>query len=489
MSDTTPFEHPDRIGPYHILQVIGESSMGVVRAIALSASSSCTMIGKTPKVPTCLALLLALAACGGGDGGGGSQQPTAPEPAGPVPVASVVVSPSSTTLEIGQTAQLTATVTDAGGNLLSGRTIAWSSSSQAVATVGAAGLVTAVGPGVTTLTATSEGRSGTAAATVVAPVAATWIDTHAHPTGNPGEMGACFDPACLDRTVARQDAHHVVQAVMMSPPSPVAAEAFEAAIKGAVSSRSDRFAFAGGGRSINPLLHESVLDGLTLERSDALEAAAAQFALDGAVAFGELTALHLSSRPMHPFMEAPPDHPAFLLLADLAAQHGLPVDLHMEALVTDKPTPPLFLQLSAANPASLNANIDALERLLSHNRAARIVWAHIGRDNTGDMTVELLGRLLEAHPNLFLQVLTYGNIVPLFPEHAPLDEGGSLRPEWLALFTAFPDRFVLGSDAFYALPDGVDSHLEPIDALLQALPPDLARLIGLENPRRIYDRL
>ena len=374
MSDTTPFEHPHRIGPYHILQVIGEGSMGVVRAIALSASSSCTMIGKTRKVPTCLALLLALAACGGGDGGGGSQQPTAPEPAGPAPVASVVVSPSSTTLEIGQTAQLTATVTDAGGNVLSGRTIAWSSSSQAVATVGAAGLVTAVGPGVTTLTATSEGRSGTAAATVVAPVAATWIDTHTHPTGRPGEMAACFDPACLDRAVARQDAYHVVQVVMMAPPSLVAGDAFETALAGAATSRPDRFAFAGGGRSLNPLLHQSVVDGLTPELSDALAAAAAEFALDGAVAFGELAALHLSFLPAHPFLEAPPDHAAFLLLADLAAQHGVPIDLHMEAVVTDMPTPPIFLQRSALNPASLGANVDALGRLLSHNRETRIVW-------------------------------------------------------------------------------------------------------------------
>ena len=405
-----------------------------------------------------------------------------------MPVASVAISPSSTTLEIGQTAQFSATATDAGGNVLSGRTVIWSSSSEGVATVSAGGLATAVGVGVTTLTATSEGRSRTAQATVAAPVA-TWIDTHAHPTGSPGEMVACFDPACLDRAVARQDAHHVVQAVMMTPPSPVAGEAFETALAGAAASRPDRFAFAGGGRSLNPLLHQSAVEGLTTELSDALAASAAELATDGAVAFGELTALHLSFLPMHPFLEAPPDHPAFLLLADLAAQHGTPIDLHMEAVVTDKPTPPLFLQRSALNPTSLRANISALEGLLSHNRETSIVWAHVGWDNTGDMTVELLGNLLEAHPNLFLQVLMYGDIVPLFPEHAPLDEGGSLRPEWLALFMAFPDRFVLGSDAQYADPDRIDPHMAPIDALLQALPPDLALLIGLENPRRIYDRL
>ena len=249
------------------------------------------MIRKIRKNRMCWALVLALTACGGGgDGGGGggvgSQQPTAP-----VAVASVAVSPSSIELAIGQTAQLTATVTAASGNVLSGRSVTWASSLPGVATVGATGLVTAVGAGVTTIMATSEGRIGTGQATVIAPVA-TWIDTHTHPTGRPGEMVGCFDPACLDRAEARQDLYNVVQAVLMAPPSPVAGEAFEAAITAAAAGRPDRFAFAGGGRSLNPLLYESVADGLTPERSDDVEAMAAQLALDGTVAFGELTALH-----------------------------------------------------------------------------------------------------------------------------------------------------------------------------------------------------
>lgn len=152
----------------------------------------------------------------------------------------------------------------------------------------------------------------------------------------------------------------------------MAGEAFEAAIPAAAAGLPDRFAFAGGGRSRNPLLHASVADGLTPERSDDLEAMAAQLALDGTVAFGELTALHLSFQSQHPFFEAPPDHPAFLLMADLAAQHGVPIDLHMEEAVTDKPTPPLLLQRSALNPTTLSATIDALERILSHNRSGSI---------------------------------------------------------------------------------------------------------------------
>jgi uncharacterized protein YjdB len=93
-----------------------------------------------------------------------------------VPVASVAVSPASATLGIGQTVQLAATPKDAGGNPLSGRVITWSSSTTAVATVSASGLVTANAVGSATLTATSGGQNGTSAVTViVVPVASVTV--------------------------------------------------------------------------------------------------------------------------------------------------------------------------------------------------------------------------------------------------------------------------------------------------------------------------
>src|SRR5438874_8082200 len=83
-----------------------------------------------------------------------------------VPVATVEVTPPSASVQAGQTVQLTATPKDAGGNPLSGRTVTWSSSNTAVATVSNSGLVSGVTPGTATITATSEGKSGTAAITV-----------------------------------------------------------------------------------------------------------------------------------------------------------------------------------------------------------------------------------------------------------------------------------------------------------------------------------
>jgi len=83
-----------------------------------------------------------------------------------VPVSSVDMSPTSATILIGGTQQLTASPLDVNGNPLSGRAIIWSTDAAAVATVNASGLVTGVNVGVANITATSEGKSGSAAVTV-----------------------------------------------------------------------------------------------------------------------------------------------------------------------------------------------------------------------------------------------------------------------------------------------------------------------------------
>jgi len=79
----------------------------------------------------------------------------------PVSVASVSISPASAAIPVGQTLQLTATAFDADGNPLSGRAVTWASSDPAVASVSGSGLVLGLVAGSATITATSEGQSGT----------------------------------------------------------------------------------------------------------------------------------------------------------------------------------------------------------------------------------------------------------------------------------------------------------------------------------------
>ena len=78
------------------------------------------------------------------------------------PVASVTVAPSTATVGLGDSLQLTATVKDAAGNTLT-RPVTWQSSNPVVASVSATGKVRALAIGNATITATSEGKNGTAA--------------------------------------------------------------------------------------------------------------------------------------------------------------------------------------------------------------------------------------------------------------------------------------------------------------------------------------
>src|SRR5438876_146252 len=81
-------------------------------------------------------------------------------------VASVTISPATGSIRVAQTLQLTATPKDLAGGTLTGRTMTWTSGNTSVATISGSGLVAGVTAGSATITATSEGKSSTAALTV-----------------------------------------------------------------------------------------------------------------------------------------------------------------------------------------------------------------------------------------------------------------------------------------------------------------------------------
>ncbi len=85
------------------------------------------------------------------------------------PVNTVTVTPADTTLRVGNTVQLTATLRASNNSVLTGRTVTWASSDTTIARVNASGLVTGVAASsqFATITATSEGRSGSARVIVV----------------------------------------------------------------------------------------------------------------------------------------------------------------------------------------------------------------------------------------------------------------------------------------------------------------------------------
>ena len=142
------------------------------RTIAWSSSSTGTAtISQTGVVTGVAAGTATITATSEGQSGTSTVTVTA------VPVATVSVAPTTLPLQVGQTGTLTATTRDAGNNVLTGRTVTWSSANTGVATVAPNGTVTAVAPGTAVITASSEGKTGTATVTVTAvPVATVTVD-------------------------------------------------------------------------------------------------------------------------------------------------------------------------------------------------------------------------------------------------------------------------------------------------------------------------
>ncbi len=87
----------------------------------------------------------------------------------PESVASVRVTAPESTIEVGEELQLTVTAHDAGGGVLEGLAVEWSSSDPAVATVSPSGLVTAVGEGTAEVRATVDGVVGSIDLVVIPP--------------------------------------------------------------------------------------------------------------------------------------------------------------------------------------------------------------------------------------------------------------------------------------------------------------------------------
>ena len=78
----------------------------------------------------------------------------------------VTVTPSVASIIVGNTIALAVQLTDAQGNVLTGRPVTFTSEAPSIATVSAAGVVTALNPGSARIVVSSEGRSGAATITV-----------------------------------------------------------------------------------------------------------------------------------------------------------------------------------------------------------------------------------------------------------------------------------------------------------------------------------
>jgi hypothetical protein len=320
-----------------------------------------------------------------------------------------------------------------------------------------------------------------------------WIDVHVHPIGGRGST-MDYDGAVKLAVSAMQESG-IAKMILMPPPQvdgalpPFDFENFITAVK----PYGSRLAFLGGGGSLNPMIQESgrqptVSDRLRIRS----EERATEILRAGALGFGEITAHHLSLLSGHPYESVLADHPLLRLLVDIAGRHDVVIDLHFDPIVEEMKAPE-WLRVPP-NPPGFQPNITALERLLEHNRRAKIVWAHAGSDMLGHWNVSLSRRLLEKHSNLYMSLRMGPGRAP---QSHPLTPKGDIRPEWIQLLTEFPDRFVIGGDQFFVAPgirqgpgtvfaQRAEAMRQRIKMFLDKLAESLARRIARDNPTQLY---
>jgi predicted TIM-barrel fold metal-dependent hydrolase len=307
-----------------------------------------------------------------------------------------------------------------------------------------------------------------------------YVETHSHSDPASLSQPEVFAKALVEE-MSRQNAARVI---LLPPPFPAndPAPYDEERIAPVVKQQPDKLAFLGGGGTLNPMIQESARSGdAGPEIQRKFKERAEELVREGAVGFGETTAEHFAFSTSQSYQYARADHPLFLVLADVAAEHNVPIDIHMEAVPKAMPLPAGLIQ--PPNQSPLHANIAAFERLLAHSPRAKILWAHGGWDNTGFRTPDLCRRLLRAHPNLYMEM----KLDPLAPGlNSPLS-GGRLKPDWLKLFKDFPDRFVVGSDQHYGLHgDTGPQRWQTTVQMVNQLPSGVREKIASGNADRLY---
>jgi uncharacterized protein YjdB len=153
---------------------------------------------------------------------------------------SVAISPTSQSLNVGQTAQFTATGTFGNASHESTKditsSVTWSSTSPTVASVTSTGLVTAVGAGTTTITANAQGFAG--------PISSSATVTVGSTTGSGGSGGAVVSLAIIPAAQTVATAGQTTQFIAIGTTSNAATEYLTNSV--AWSSSNQQIATIGG---------------------------------------------------------------------------------------------------------------------------------------------------------------------------------------------------------------------------------------------------
>lgn len=326
-------------------------------------------------------------------------------------------------------------------------------------------------------------------ATVLAAQAQTpaLIDSHSHFQSGPGQDFKAGLAAALES----MDRVGMARTILMPPPLPQKGGPRYYDIEDLLFARAaqpGRVALMGGS-SLNVMIHDTPADAVSEAVRTAFRRRAEAILAQGAVGFGEIAIHHVSIPAMgaqHAYENVPPTHPLLLLLADIAAENDVPIDLHFDLVPEDMPLPEV-LRPNPLNPAVLAANAAPFKALLAHNTRTRFIWSHVGFEPLLNRHPQRVRQFLREFPNLHMSFrLNNGTPHPA----ATMDREGRVKAPWVALVSEFPDRFMLGSDAFYER-GGIargssEQALKNLRLLVEALPPPAAAAVASGNAVRLF---
>ena len=148
---------------------------------------------------------------------------------------------------------------------------------------------------------------------------------------------------------------------------------------------------------------------------------------------------------------------------------------HFGADDVTAPTVRRIAELASAQTLFLWCHIDeaAVEKMLLTYPGVRILWAHAGMSSSA-VTV---GRLLDRFPMLWVELALRTDVAP----------GGTLDPEWRALFTRKPDRFLVGTDTWVTSRwEAIRDATTAVQHWLGQLPREVAEQIAYKNGDRLF---
>lgn len=171
-----------------------------------------------------------------------------------------------------------------------------------------------------------------------------------------------------------------------------------------------------------------------------------------------------------------PDDPKVELVAGIDASRNWPLLLHIE-----------FGQTGDLRQTYM----EKFEQLLKAHPNLPIVLMHMGQ-----LDPDETGRLIAAHPNLYLLTgrVNYGGNGPQLNPHAfvtpstVMFQNGRLLAAWQQLFIKYPDRFIFAIDNVQ-VNDWRKGYLKEVLHWRQAfadLPPDVANHIAHQNAERLW---